>query len=365
MLSTTQLQGALPAGVSNINANLRLNVNQDGSNTPAVKEQDQVLLEPYEYLCAHPGKDVRTKMIAAFNVWLQVPHDDLLVITKVIGMLHSASLLIDDVEDESALRRGVPAAHHLFGVAQTINSANYVYFLALQEINKLNNPEMVQIYTEELINLHRGQGMEIHWRDRVLCPSEAEFIEMVNNKTGGLLRLAVKLMQAASQSKTYAFLLLTNQYIELSTNIELLRFGHAFSDYTSLVNKIGIHFQVRDDYMNLQSQQYADNKGFCEDLTEGKFSFPIIHSIRTDPHSRQLLNILQKRSNSLDLKQYALQLLEKTDTFNYCRSFLHGIEKEARQEIQELGGNPKLEKIMDALSIPLFDPSSAPSTPSQ
>lgn len=55
--------------------------------------QKQILLEPYEYLCAHPGKDVRTKMIAAFNVWLQVPQDQLLVITKVIGMLHSASLL--------------------------------------------------------------------------------------------------------------------------------------------------------------------------------------------------------------------------------------------------------------------------------
>ncbi|KAG2219849.1 hypothetical protein INT45_000736 [Circinella minor] len=328
MLSTTQLQGLLTSSVSNINSNLRLNINQEHGPAP-VKEQDQVLLEPYEYLCAHPGKDVRTKMIAAFNVWLQVPEKDLLVITKVIGMLHSASLLIDDVEDESALRRGVPAAHHLFGVAQTINSANYVYFLALQEIMKLHNPEMVQIYTEELINLHRGQGMEIHWRDRVLCPTENEFIEMVNNKTGGLLRLAVKLMQAASESKT---------------------------DYTSLVNKIGIHFQVRDDYMNLQSQQYADNKGFCEDLTEGKFSFPIIHSIRTNPNNRQLLNILQKRSNSLDLKQYALQLLEHTNTFDYCRKFLATIEREARQEIQYLGGNVKLERIMDALCIPLPSP---------
>jgi geranylgeranyl diphosphate synthase type 3 len=56
-------------------------------------------------------------------------------------------LRIDDVEDDSALRRGVPAAHHLYGVPQTINCANYVYFLALQELVKLNNPAMVKIYT--------------------------------------------------------------------------------------------------------------------------------------------------------------------------------------------------------------------------
>ncbi|KAJ8653345.1 hypothetical protein O0I10_010996 [Lichtheimia ornata] len=265
-------------------------------------------------------------MIAAFNVWLQVPQDELLAITKVIGMLHSASLLIDDVEDDSVLRRGVPAAHHLFGLPQTINCANYVYFLALDEIIKLKNPEMVKIYTEELVNLHRGQGMELYWRDTATCPTEEEFIEMVDNKTGGLLRLAVKLMQAASTSK---------------------------QDYTGLVSKIGIHFQVRDDYMNLQSQQYADNKGFCEDLTEGKFSFPIIHSIRSDPNNRQLLNILKKRSDSLEIKQYALQLLERTGTFDYCRKFLANIEVEARKEIEQLGGNSKLEKIMDMLSIPV------------
>lgn len=143
---------------------------------------------------------------------------------------------------------------------------------------------------------------------------------------------------------------------------------HDFRDYTSLVSKIGIHYQVRDDYMNLQSKQashknesahvcltlpvqYANNKGFCEDLTEGKFSFPIIHSIRADPSNRQLLNILQKRSNSVELKQYALQLLERTQTFAYCRQYLTDLEARVREEIQDRGGNIMLEKIMDSLAV--------------
>ncbi|CAO3596009.1 unnamed protein product [Absidia cylindrospora] len=297
-----------------------------GIETPLPKNKEDILLEPFQYLLAYPGKDVRAKMIDAFDSWLHVPKDKLKVITKVIEMLHSASLLIDDVEDDSALRRGVPAAHHLYGVPQTINCANYVYFLALSELVKLDNPNMVTIYTEELLNLHRGQGMELFWRDTLTCPTEAEFLEMVDNKTGGLLRLAVKLMQEASDEDI---------------------------DCTGLVQKIGIHFQVRDDYMNLQSTTYTDNKGFCEDLTEGKFSFPVIHGIRTDPNNRQLLNILRQRSESVELKQFALQLLEKTNTFDYCRRFLMDMEKQARDEIATLGGNPKLEKIMSMLSIPL------------
>lgn len=105
---------------------------------------------------------------------------------------------VDDVEDSSMLRRGVPVANSIFGTAQTINSANYVYFLALQALSSLSNPAAMTIFTEELLNLHRGQGMDLFWRDTLTCPSEADYLEMVGNKTGGLFRLAIKLMQAES-----------------------------------------------------------------------------------------------------------------------------------------------------------------------
>ena len=57
--------------------------------------------------------------------------------------------------------------------------------------------------SEELLNLHRGQGMDLFWRDTLTCPSEDDYLEMVENKTGGLFRLAVKLMQAESKSLKY------------------------------------------------------------------------------------------------------------------------------------------------------------------
>jgi geranylgeranyl diphosphate synthase type 3 len=163
-------------------------------------EKENVLMGPYEYLFNHPGKDIRSQLIAAFNEWLEVPPESLEIITKVVGMLHTASLLVDDVEDSSLLRRGLPVAHSIFGTAQTINSANYVYFCALQELSKLKNPKAITIYTEELLNLHRGQGMDLFWRDTLTCPSEDDYLEMVGNKTGGLFRLAVKLMQAESKN---------------------------------------------------------------------------------------------------------------------------------------------------------------------
>lgn len=108
---------------------------------------------------------------------------------------------IDDIQDNSRLRRGLPVAHSIFGVAQTINTANYAYFLAQQELNKLECAAAYEVFTEELLRLHQGQGMDIYWRDSSLCPTEEGYFEMVGNKTGGLFRLAVRLMQLASNKE--------------------------------------------------------------------------------------------------------------------------------------------------------------------
>jgi geranylgeranyl diphosphate synthase type 3 len=77
---------------------------------------DKLLLEPYDYLESNPGKDFRSKMIQAFQFWIKVPEDDLNIIKQVISMLHCASLLVDDIEDGSELRRGAPVAHKIFGM---------------------------------------------------------------------------------------------------------------------------------------------------------------------------------------------------------------------------------------------------------
>ena len=56
-------------------------------------EKEKILLGPFDYLFGQPGKDIRAQLIAAFNAWLKVPEQSLSVITKVVGMLHTASLL--------------------------------------------------------------------------------------------------------------------------------------------------------------------------------------------------------------------------------------------------------------------------------
>ncbi|CEL06968.1 hypothetical protein ASPCAL10135 [Aspergillus calidoustus] len=276
-------------------------------------KEEEIICAPVHYVTTLPGKDIRGKLISAFNEWFQIPDEQLEIIKRVVGLLHVASLLIDDIEDYSKLRRGFPVAHSIFGIPQTINSANYAYFQAQSEVLKLRRCEdALRIFTEELLRLHRGQGMDLYWRDSLSCPSEEEYLGMVANKTGGLFRLAIKLIQ-------------------LESDVD--------EDCVPLVDLLGIIFQIRDDYQNLQSDQYAKNKGFGEDITEGKFSYPIVHSIQSSSgssgagsdRSLQLLNILRQKTEDEAVKRYAIRILEQTGSFEYTRQKLRELTARARE----------------------------------
>lgn len=290
--------------------------------------KEGVVRGPFDYVISHPGKDFRAQLIAAFNAWLDVPQHSLDIITRVVGMLHESSLLVDDVQDSSELRRGFPVAHSIFGVAQTINSANYIYFTALQELQKLDNPRVISLFADEMVNLHRGQGMDLFWRDTLTCPSEDDYLEMVGNKTGGLFRLGIKLMQAESASGI---------------------------DCVPLVNLVGLIFQIRDDYMNLSSLEYSHNKGMCEDLTEGKFSFPVIHSIRADPTNLQLISILRQKTSDIQVKQYAVRYMEGTKSFEYTRQVIAVLIERARKTAELVddgrGQLAGIQKILDKMVV--------------
>ncbi|GAW15749.1 hypothetical protein EKO27_g2047 [Xylaria grammica] len=286
-------------------------------------QKEKIILSPYDYIASEPGKEFRTLLLNAFNAWLEVPQESLAIITKVVRMLHTSSLLIDDIQDNSMLRRGRPVAHNIFGVAQTINAGNYVYFLALKELQKLDKPaEAMDIYTTEMLYLHRGQGMDLYWRDTLTCPTEDDYLEMVSNKTGGLFRLAVKLMQ--SQSPT------------------------SF-DCLPLAELLGQAFQIADDYKNLANLDYTQKKGLCEDLTEGKFSFPVIHSIRSNPENQELLHILAQRPTDVDTKKYAVRYIESTGSLDYTKELVGILIAKAKEEADAIDAGSDKAKGIHAL----------------
>jgi geranylgeranyl diphosphate synthase type 3 len=79
------------------------------------------------------------------------------------------------MQDNSSLRRGIPAAHTVYGLPSTINAANYIVLICLKKTEDINYSEAMRLCTEQMLKCYQGQGMEIYWRDNYTCPTVEEY----------------------------------------------------------------------------------------------------------------------------------------------------------------------------------------------
>ena len=171
--------------------------------------------------------------------------------------------------------------------------------------------------------------MDLLWRDTLTIPTESEYIQMVSNKTGGLFRLAIRLMMSCSKEEE---------------DLNLI----------PLAEVLGLIFQIQDDCKNLTSKQMSMAKGFCDDLTEGKFSFPIIHAIRHSASSadNRVLNVLKLRTKDHVLKAHVVEYMQVvTNSFQYTKERLQDQHATAQQILEGLSENREMEAILKALVV--------------
>ncbi|CAH1375960.1 unnamed protein product [Tenebrio molitor] len=284
-------------------------------------DEDEILVHPFSHLTqkGFDSKNVLSKLWRAFNQWLNVPKDKLRPVANILDRLYCASLLGDDVEDDSELRGGIPTAHLIYGTAKTLNTANYVALVEMKKLLGVQEPKVIDYCIELGLELFRSQGMEVYYKDRFICPTESEYIEFTGGKFGSLLIFSVRLLQLFSNNKT---------------------------DFSVLIQKLSLFCQIYNDYLSLHSKKYSTLKTFCDDVTEGKFSFPIVHAIQSQPDDDEVLNILKQRTTDIEIKKRFVSLLEKFGSFRYTRKTLEKLRDEAVEEMNKFGGNSRIEDIL-------------------
>ncbi|KAG8158274.1 hypothetical protein KVR01_012035 [Diaporthe batatas] len=268
--------------------------------------ENDVLRAPYDYIASMPSKGVRDKFIDALNQWLQVPGDKVVKIEDAIRTFHNSSLLLDDFQDNSALRRGKPSAHNIFGPAQTVNSAVSSIMRGFGQVMEFSSTESAQRVLSSIMVLFQGQAMDLFWTYNGRAPSEEDYYKMIDQKTGQLFSIATSLLLDVSD-----------------TEVEIR------DHFYRLTGLLGRCFQIRDDYQNLVSDDYRKQKGFCEDLDEGKWSLALIHTLHKLPNHIGLLNALstgrKRGSMTVEQKQFVLGVIEAGGGLDYTRSVLKDI----------------------------------------
>jgi len=283
------------------------------------------ILKPYVYITNSKGKNIRSMFIDVLLSWYNVLPDDSEKIKEIVNSIHNSSLLIDDIQDKSKLRRGKECAHYVYGVNLTLN-AGYLKIFSLLECQK--DFETIQLIIKCINNLHIGQGIDIY-RSEIsfpIVPSMEEYLNMIDLKTGSLFYLIHDLIQKKSN---------------IATNYRIVKLIQLFSRY----------FQIKDDFINLFDKKYQEKKGIlCEDLEQNKFTYPIILCINNKYKDyEQLLKMLKKAKEDKitnNDKIYICNILKENGTYENTKKYLETIKKNICNVIIRLPYNKLILQIL-------------------
>lgn len=201
----------------------------------------------------------------------------------------------------------------------TINSANFAILEATEEASRLG-AESLKIYFGSLRSLFIGQSYDLFWTKHNVSPSTDEYLAMVDGKTGGLFQLSNSLLACNVSRK-----LSSSQQEELQ----------------NLVTLMGQLYQIRDDYINLTSAEYANQKGSCRDLDEGKFSYPIIQALASqDAEESMLRSLFAIRSKggkiSPEMKQLALDEMRECGALDKTKLVIKDLQAEISGQLAKV-----------------------------
>lgn len=158
---------------------------------------EKALLAPVREILSRPGKGFRARLSQAGAALVDPGHIVSDAAIAVVELLHAGSLIVDDIEDGSATRRGGPSMHVLFGMPTALNAGNWMYFVAVEQIERmtLDAERTLQLYrrvNQTMMDCHRGQALDLGLQigDVRQVDLPIAVAETTRLKTGALAALA-------------------------------------------------------------------------------------------------------------------------------------------------------------------------------
>jgi octaprenyl-diphosphate synthase len=228
---------------------------------------DVVLIQQVsEYIISSGGKRLRPALVllsaGAFGYQGERHHD----LAAVVEFIHTATLLHDDVVDESKLRRGRQTANALFGNAASVLVGDFLYSRAFQMMVDVDNMRVMEVLSDATNIIAEGEVLQLmNCHDPDI--DEERYLRIIRYKTA-------KLFEAASRLGAIL--------------------GHASREDEEAMASYGMHlgtaFQLIDDVLDYSGHQEEIGKNLGDDLAEGKPTLPLIYIMkRGTPAQREMI----------------------------------------------------------------------------
>ena len=250
--------------------------NLEESLSKSISSEISLATEVSTYLVNSGGKRIRPLICILTAKALGYKGNKLTQLASSIELLHTATLIHDDVVDESSSRRGKESIHKKWDNAHGVLVGDFVYSKAFQLMAGLQNPKIIKILADSTNIISEGEVLQLSLKNKAII-SEKDYFEIIGRKTA-------ELFKAASQSAA----------VLSGASNEVVKTAGDFA------YSLGIAFQIQDDLLDYFGNKELTGKKIGKDFEEGKITLPLLRTIEltSNKNKKTILKLISKKDSS-------------------------------------------------------------------
>tara|TARA_B100001146_G_C16194875_1_gene441085 strand:- start:1148 stop:2113 length:966 start_codon:yes stop_codon:yes gene_type:complete len=247
----------------------------EDSLTQSLSSDIDLATEVSSYLVNSGGKRVRPLVCILTAKAFGYVGEELIQLASAIELLHTATLIHDDVVDESSYRRGKESIHKKWDNAHGVLVGDFVYSKAFQLMASLKNPEIIKILADSTNIISEGEVLQLSLNSKSVI-SDDDYFEIIGRKTAELFK---------ASSKSGAVL--------SGASIKEIDSAGDFA------YSLGIAFQIQDDLLDYFGNEEITGKKIGKDFQEGKVTLPLLRAIEltSNKNKRTILKLIKKKDS--------------------------------------------------------------------
>jgi octaprenyl-diphosphate synthase len=292
-----------------------------------------VITDIARYLMAGGGKRIRPLLLLLSSKALGNTSQSRIRLGAVVEMLHTATLVHDDIIDEADTRRGRPSANTTWGNSKCVLSGDWLYMQSFATALEERNFRVLELLISLTQQMVEGELLQMQKLGHLI--NEEEYFDLIFRKTACLFQVSMQLGAAISPDHGFGPV----EEIEA----QLGEYGR----------NLGLAFQIVDDVLDLTASEEVLGKPVASDLREGKATLAVIHALErgTGADREAIRTVLADRSFDRISHPHILEILHRHGSIDYAMDTACAYAEAARLRIADL---PDSEAKRALLWVPGF-----------
>ena len=306
-----------------------------------VETEPKILYRAARHIIDAGGKRLRPFLVLKSCKLVGGREEDALPTAAALEMLHTFTLLHDDIMDQDEKRRGVPSVHTKWGVPVAIVAGDMLFAKVYEAITKHTDAkhvkpkrilQAIKEISEATITLCEGQTRDMLFENKETV-SEAEYFEMIEGKTAALFETSAR----------------CGGILGGATKAQVKRLG-MFGHYS------GIAFQVIDDVLALTADEKVLKKPVGNDIREGKRTLMVVYALKKASKSqrKQILETLGNKDASPEQIRETIELIDSLGAISYARKLAEKYIKKAKKALAAFPASEDREDLISLADL-IFD----------